>query len=149
MFCVRIHRTRLLLEIELVTISTKQTFTLSYYKVGIILYQILNQEDCLHPLEKRNLNNTVDQGMSVEEIERVIAERVANAIEAIAIYETKTNMALSNSEVSETLWDKKISTPSERQAENKRKLNNIPRQSEPNNCRIRGKNTGKAVAAGQ
>ncbi|GJW66868.1 reverse transcriptase domain-containing protein [Tanacetum coccineum] len=31
--------------------------------------------------------------MSVEEIERVIAERVANAIEAIAIYETKTNMA--------------------------------------------------------
>ncbi|GJV08137.1 reverse transcriptase domain-containing protein [Tanacetum coccineum] len=36
---------------------------------------------------------TVDQGMSVEEIERVIAQRVANAIEAIAIYETKTNMA--------------------------------------------------------
>ncbi|GJV75133.1 retrovirus-related pol polyprotein from transposon TNT 1-94 [Tanacetum coccineum] len=36
---------------------------------------------------------TVDQGMSVEEIERVIAERVVNAIEAIAIYETKTNMA--------------------------------------------------------
>ncbi|GJS86331.1 putative reverse transcriptase domain-containing protein [Tanacetum coccineum] len=32
-------RTRLLMEIELVTISTKQTFTLSYYKVGIILYQ--------------------------------------------------------------------------------------------------------------
>ncbi|GJS15022.1 putative reverse transcriptase domain-containing protein [Tanacetum coccineum] len=31
--------------------------------------------------------------MSVEEIERVIAERVINAIEAIAIYETKTNMA--------------------------------------------------------
>ncbi|GKF71484.1 hypothetical protein Tco_0207598 [Tanacetum coccineum] len=31
--------------------------------------------------------------MSVEEIEQVIAERVANAIEAIAIYETKTNMA--------------------------------------------------------
>ncbi|GKA98021.1 reverse transcriptase domain-containing protein [Tanacetum coccineum] len=36
---------------------------------------------------------TVDQGMSVEEIERVVAQRVANAIEAIAIYETKTNMA--------------------------------------------------------
>nr|GFC32222.1 hypothetical protein [Tanacetum cinerariifolium] len=31
--------------------------------------------------------------MSVEEIERVIAQRVANAIEAIAIYETKTNLA--------------------------------------------------------
>nr|GEU89106.1 hypothetical protein [Tanacetum cinerariifolium] len=31
--------------------------------------------------------------MSVEEIKRVIAQRVANAIEAIAIYETKTNLA--------------------------------------------------------
>ncbi|GKF36960.1 putative reverse transcriptase domain-containing protein [Tanacetum coccineum] len=36
---------------------------------------------------------TVDPGMSVEEIERVVAQRVANAIEAIAIYETKANMA--------------------------------------------------------
>ncbi|GJS37406.1 putative reverse transcriptase domain-containing protein [Tanacetum coccineum] len=36
---------------------------------------------------------TVNQWMSVEEIERVIAQRVANAIEAIAIYEMKTNMA--------------------------------------------------------
>ncbi|GKA03195.1 putative reverse transcriptase domain-containing protein [Tanacetum coccineum] len=32
---------------------------------------------------------TVNQGMSVEDIERVVAQRVANAIEAIAIYETK------------------------------------------------------------
>ncbi|GJS57389.1 putative reverse transcriptase domain-containing protein [Tanacetum coccineum] len=31
--------------------------------------------------------------MSVEEVERVVSQRVANAIEAIAIYETKTNMA--------------------------------------------------------
>ncbi|GJV92839.1 hypothetical protein Tco_1540652 [Tanacetum coccineum] len=36
---------------------------------------------------------TVNQGISVEEIERVVAQRLANAIEAIAIYETKTNMA--------------------------------------------------------
>ncbi|GJT35163.1 hypothetical protein Tco_0925582 [Tanacetum coccineum] len=36
---------------------------------------------------------TVNQGTSVEEIERVVAQQVANAIEAIAIYETKTNMA--------------------------------------------------------
>nr|GEV65492.1 reverse transcriptase domain-containing protein [Tanacetum cinerariifolium] len=36
---------------------------------------------------------TVNQEISVEEIERVVAQRVANAIEAIAIYETKTNMA--------------------------------------------------------
>nr|GFC30228.1 hypothetical protein [Tanacetum cinerariifolium] len=36
---------------------------------------------------------TVNQGMCVEEIERVVAQSVANAIEAIAIYETKTNLA--------------------------------------------------------
>nr|GFA43527.1 hypothetical protein [Tanacetum cinerariifolium] len=36
---------------------------------------------------------TVNQGMSVEEVERVVAQRVTNAIEAIAIYETKTNLA--------------------------------------------------------
>ncbi|GJV52419.1 hypothetical protein Tco_1448160 [Tanacetum coccineum] len=31
--------------------------------------------------------------MSVEEIKQIVAQRVANSIEAIAIYETKTNMA--------------------------------------------------------
>nr|GFC91198.1 hypothetical protein [Tanacetum cinerariifolium] len=36
---------------------------------------------------------TVNQGMSIKEIERVVAQRVGNAIEAIAIYETKTNLA--------------------------------------------------------
>ncbi|GKA49932.1 hypothetical protein Tco_0743005 [Tanacetum coccineum] len=36
---------------------------------------------------------TVNQWMSIEEIKRVVAQRVANAIEAITIYETKTNMA--------------------------------------------------------
>ncbi|GKA07117.1 putative reverse transcriptase domain-containing protein [Tanacetum coccineum] len=36
---------------------------------------------------------TINQGMSVEEIKRIVAQRVANAIEAIAIYEMKTNMA--------------------------------------------------------
>nr|GFB89859.1 hypothetical protein [Tanacetum cinerariifolium] len=35
---------------------------------------------------------TVNQGMSVKEIKRVVAQRVANAIEAIGIYETKTNL---------------------------------------------------------
>nr|GFC27244.1 hypothetical protein [Tanacetum cinerariifolium] len=35
----------------------------------------------------------VNQGMSVQEIERVVAQQVANAIEAIAIYEAKTNLA--------------------------------------------------------
>nr|GEX40011.1 hypothetical protein [Tanacetum cinerariifolium] len=32
---------------------------------------------------------TVNQGMSVEEIKRVVAQQVANAIKAIAIYEAK------------------------------------------------------------
>ncbi|GJW09179.1 reverse transcriptase domain-containing protein [Tanacetum coccineum] len=36
---------------------------------------------------------TVNQKMIVEEIKRVVAQRVANAIEAIAIYDTKTNVA--------------------------------------------------------
>ncbi|GKB73851.1 hypothetical protein Tco_0935263 [Tanacetum coccineum] len=35
---------------------------------------------------------TVNQGMSAKEIKQVVAQRVANAIEAIAIYEIKTNM---------------------------------------------------------
>nr|GFD23731.1 hypothetical protein [Tanacetum cinerariifolium] len=35
---------------------------------------------------------TNNQRMSIEEIERVVAQRVANTIEAIAIYEAKTNL---------------------------------------------------------
>nr|GEX20434.1 hypothetical protein [Tanacetum cinerariifolium] len=46
------------------------------------------------PCDLQETMTTVNQGMSVEEIERVVAQRVANAIDAIAIYETKTNMAL-------------------------------------------------------
>ncbi|GJX41206.1 retrotransposon protein, putative, ty3-gypsy subclass [Tanacetum coccineum] len=165
---------------------------------------------------------TVDQGMSVEEIERVIAERVANAIEAIAIYETKTNMArksISQTEQQECKvagnannkrkWegnhngqctikggnckkvdhitrecrnptvarnqrthtcykcgslkhfkskcpivkfqkrvDKKISTLSERQAENKRKLNNTSKNNQNQQQPNKRQNTGKAYAAG-
>ncbi|GKB72757.1 reverse transcriptase domain-containing protein [Tanacetum coccineum] len=49
---------------------------------------------------------TVNQGMSVEEIERVIAQRVANAIEAIAIYKTKTNMARKSMSQTERQEDK-------------------------------------------
>ncbi|GJZ75048.1 putative ribonuclease H-like domain-containing protein [Tanacetum coccineum] len=37
--------------------------------------------------------STTNQGMSFVEIEQIVAERVANAIETIAIYETKTRMA--------------------------------------------------------
>ncbi|GJS89948.1 reverse transcriptase domain-containing protein [Tanacetum coccineum] len=59
---------------------------------------------------------TVNQGMSVEEIERVVAQRVANAIEAIAIYETKTNMARKSMSQTERQEDKVT-----KNASNKRK----------------------------
>ncbi|GJR17672.1 retrotransposon protein, putative, ty3-gypsy subclass [Tanacetum coccineum] len=165
---------------------------------------------------------TVNQGMSVEEIERVVAQRVANAIEAIAIYATKTNMArklISQTEQQECKvaenannkrkWegnhngqctvkvgnckkighitqecrnptaarnqqthtcykcgslrhfkskcpivkfqkrmDKKISTLSERQAENKRKLNNTSKDNQNQQQPNKRQNTGKAYSAG-
>nr|GFC33136.1 hypothetical protein [Tanacetum cinerariifolium] len=45
------------------------------------------------PADYPETMTTVNQVMSVEEIERVVAQRVANAIEAIVIYEMKTNLA--------------------------------------------------------
>nr|GFA96109.1 hypothetical protein [Tanacetum cinerariifolium] len=45
------------------------------------------------PCDRQETMTTVNQGMSVEETERVVSHRVANSIEAIAIYETKTNLA--------------------------------------------------------
>nr|GFB75770.1 hypothetical protein [Tanacetum cinerariifolium] len=58
------------------------------------------EEEHLAPADPSNVSTddlemmtTVNQGMSIEEIERVVAQRVANAIEAIAIYETKTKIA--------------------------------------------------------
>ncbi|GJT53601.1 putative reverse transcriptase domain-containing protein [Tanacetum coccineum] len=93
----------------------------------------------------RETMTTVDQGMSVEEIERVIAERVANAIEAIAIYETKTNMALKF----QKRVDKKISTLAERQTENKRKFENTSRNSQnQQQQQTKRQNTGRAYTAG-
>nr|GEY09418.1 transposon Ty3-G Gag-Pol polyprotein [Tanacetum cinerariifolium] len=67
--------------------------------------------------------------MSVEEIERVVAQRVANAIEAIAIYETKTNMALKSMSQTEH-QEENISTLVVRQAENKRKLDNTSKNNQ-------------------
>ncbi|GKE98709.1 hypothetical protein Tco_0022060, partial [Tanacetum coccineum] len=49
---------------------------------------------------------TVNQGMSVEEIKRVVAQRVVNAIKAIAIYETETNIALKSMIQTERQEDK-------------------------------------------
>ncbi|GJY38641.1 hypothetical protein Tco_0425005 [Tanacetum coccineum] len=51
------------------------------------------EEEHLALADPSETMTTVNQGMSVEEIKQVVAQRVANAIEAIAIYETKTNMA--------------------------------------------------------
>nr|GEX22547.1 reverse transcriptase domain-containing protein [Tanacetum cinerariifolium] len=46
-----------------------------------------------YPADRGETMITINQGMSVEEIERVVAQRVVNAIEAIVIYEMKTNIA--------------------------------------------------------
>nr|GFA36715.1 hypothetical protein [Tanacetum cinerariifolium] len=58
------------------------------------------EEEHLAPVDPSDVSTddletmkNINQGMSVEEIERVVAQRVANAIEAIAMYETKTNLA--------------------------------------------------------
>nr|GEX29916.1 hypothetical protein [Tanacetum cinerariifolium] len=59
---------------------------------------------------------TINQGMSVEEIEWVVAHRVANAIEAIAIYETKTNLARKSMSQTERQEEKVVEN-----ASNKRK----------------------------
>nr|GEW45403.1 reverse transcriptase domain-containing protein [Tanacetum cinerariifolium] len=59
---------------------------------------------------------TINQGMSVEEIKRVVAQRVANAIEEIDIYETKTNMALKSMSQTERKEEKVA-----KNASNKRK----------------------------
>ncbi|GJS99315.1 hypothetical protein Tco_0820485 [Tanacetum coccineum] len=50
--------------------------------------------------------STINQGMSVEEIERVVAQRVANAIEAIDKYKIKTNMACKSMSQTERQEDK-------------------------------------------
>ncbi|GJR67885.1 reverse transcriptase domain-containing protein [Tanacetum coccineum] len=45
------------------------------------------------PCDLQETMTIVNQGMNVEEIKRVVAQQVANAIEAIAIYKMKTNIA--------------------------------------------------------
>ncbi|GJY11190.1 hypothetical protein Tco_0379375 [Tanacetum coccineum] len=59
---------------------------------------------------------TVNQRMSVEEIERVVAQQVANAIKSIAIYETKTNMSRKSMSQTKREEDKLVEN-----ASNKRK----------------------------
>ncbi|GJS31619.1 hypothetical protein Tco_0492239 [Tanacetum coccineum] len=45
------------------------------------------------PLSYRETMTTTNQGMSFAEVKQIIAQRVANAIKTIAIYETKTRVA--------------------------------------------------------
>ncbi|GJZ88419.1 reverse transcriptase domain-containing protein, partial [Tanacetum coccineum] len=106
----------------------------------------------------RETMTTVDQGMSVEEIEQVIAERVANAIEAIAIYETKTNMARKSISQTEQQECKVAGNANNKrkyqalftdaQAENNRKLNKLPRKQSEQQQPIHEANTDKAYTAG-
>ncbi|GKB70781.1 hypothetical protein Tco_0932193 [Tanacetum coccineum] len=55
---------------------------------------------CLHDRERIKMieaystMSTTNQGMSSTEIEHIVAQRATDAIEAIAIYETKTHVAL-------------------------------------------------------
>nr|GEV91124.1 hypothetical protein [Tanacetum cinerariifolium] len=51
---------------------------------------------------------TANQGMSVEEIEQIVTHRVVNAIEEIAIYETKTSMACESMSQTKRQGDKVV-----------------------------------------
>nr|GEW99378.1 retrotransposon protein, putative, Ty3-gypsy subclass [Tanacetum cinerariifolium]GFA34882.1 retrotransposon protein, putative, Ty3-gypsy subclass [Tanacetum cinerariifolium] len=98
------------------------------------------------PCDLQKTMTTVNQGMSDEEIERVVAQRVANAIEAIAIYETKTNMALKSMSQTER-QEENISTLVVRQAENKRKLDNTSKNNQNQQQPNKRQNTGRAYTA--
>ncbi|GJV68553.1 putative reverse transcriptase domain-containing protein [Tanacetum coccineum] len=51
------------------------------------------EKEILMPLGYRETMTTTNQGMRFAEVEQIIAQRLANSIETIAIYETKTRMA--------------------------------------------------------
>ncbi|GJW54207.1 hypothetical protein Tco_0098292, partial [Tanacetum coccineum] len=59
---------------------------------------------------------TTNQGMSFAEIEQIVAQRVANAIEIIDIYETKTRMTRESMRQTKQQKDKLLEN-----ASNKRK----------------------------
>nr|GEZ37858.1 hypothetical protein [Tanacetum cinerariifolium] len=75
------------------------------------------------PCDLQETMTTVNQGMSVEEIERVVTQRVANAIEAIAIYETKTNLARKSMSQTERQEEEVA-----KNASNKRKWEGFPEE---------------------
>nr|GEV62643.1 hypothetical protein [Tanacetum cinerariifolium] len=90
-------------------------------------------------------NESSDDDDDDDDVEK--AQRVANAIEAIAIYETKTNMALKS--MSQTKrQEEKISTLVVRQAENKRKLDNTSKNNQNQQQLNKRQTTGRAYTAG-
>ncbi|GJW66175.1 retrotransposon protein, putative, ty3-gypsy subclass [Tanacetum coccineum] len=111
-------------------------------------------------IKSQGNNTTVDQGMSVEEIDGKIAERVANANEANAIYRRKTNMARKSISQTDTTrmqgsknannkesgkksqWDNVL-------GKNKRKFENTSRNSQnQQQQQTKRQNTGRAYTAG-
>ncbi|GKA40472.1 putative reverse transcriptase domain-containing protein [Tanacetum coccineum] len=113
---------------------------------------------------------TVDQGMSVEEIKLVVAQRVANAIKAIAIYETKKPHGTvvnkpeyeqkQNARSAEMLhkvrkWEgineltpvMSVEVLDTSRAKNKRKLNNTSQNNQNQQQPNKRQNTGKPYAA--
>nr|GFA85397.1 putative reverse transcriptase domain-containing protein [Tanacetum cinerariifolium] len=72
----------------------KDTYIVGYdHATSVMIFPWMKFHIHFIPCDLQEMMIIVNQGMSVEEIERVIAQRVANTIEAIAIYETKTNLA--------------------------------------------------------
>nr|GEW30624.1 hypothetical protein [Tanacetum cinerariifolium] len=87
------HQTR---DCRTLVFKAKQSSSVAKEKAKVTCYEcgILGhfKSDC--PSERvPEMMTTVNHGMSIEEIKRVVAQRVANAIEANDIYDTKTNLA--------------------------------------------------------
>nr|GEZ21820.1 reverse transcriptase domain-containing protein [Tanacetum cinerariifolium] len=101
--------------------TAKNQRTRTCYECGSMgHYKTLHNVVSLYTYETMT---TINQGMSIEEIEQVVAQRVANAIEAIAIYETKTNLARKSMSQTERQEEKVAEN-----ASNKRKWEDCGRQ---------------------
>ncbi|GKB28793.1 putative reverse transcriptase domain-containing protein [Tanacetum coccineum] len=90
---------------------------------------------------------TVNQGMSVEEIEQVVAHEWLMLSRLLPFMRQKPTWPCPIVKFQKRV-DKKISTLSERQAENKRKLNNTSKNNQNQQQPNKRQNTGKAYAAG-
>ncbi|GJR37743.1 putative reverse transcriptase domain-containing protein [Tanacetum coccineum] len=78
---------------------------------------------------------TANQGISVVEIVQIVAQRVANAIEAIAIYETKTSLA--RMAMSQTKWQgEKVAENANNKRKRKVNQNGSTRQQQNKECKV-------------